>query len=154
MAKAGTLSKTRPHVGRSPGRDPELLPHQSTVRCGGSHQRQHQNPSSKGPRLQKSRLSAAEGSAHGGHKDRIHRSSESSLKCGSLRILVQSRFFQVPQWNARWTGNGGADIVLTVTVFALCLRKLKDEVLVNENQDLRTCADFLGCCKFLKGRPD
>src|ERR1700730_7526624 len=26
----------------------------------------------------------------GGHQDRIHRSSESSLKCGSLRILVQS----------------------------------------------------------------
>src|ERR1700687_5435791 len=90
MATAGTLSKTRPHVGRSPGRDPELLPHQSTLRCGGSHQRQHQNSSEKGPRLHKSRLSAPEGSAHGGHKDRIHRSSESRLKCGSLQILVQS----------------------------------------------------------------
>src|ERR1700674_1007 len=90
MATAGTLSKTRPHVGRSPGRDPELLPHQSTVRCRGSHQQQHQNPSSKGPRLHKSRLSAPESSAYGGHKDRIHRSSESSLKCGSLRILVQN----------------------------------------------------------------
>src|SRR2546428_6360013 len=93
MATAGALSKTRPHVARSPGRDPELLPHQSTLRCSGSHQRQHQNPSSKGPRLHKSRLSAPESSTHGGHKDRIHRSSESSLKCGSLRILVQNPFF-------------------------------------------------------------
>jgi hypothetical protein len=35
-------------------------------------------------------LSIAQGSTHGGHQDRIHRSSESSLKCGSLRILVQN----------------------------------------------------------------
>jgi hypothetical protein len=34
----------------------------------------------------------AQRTAHGGHKNRIHRSSESSLKCGSLQILVQSRF--------------------------------------------------------------
>src|ERR1019366_4552106 len=95
MATAGALSKTGPDVAGSPGRDPELLPHQSTFRCGGSHQRQHQNPSKKGPRLHKSRLSAAQGSAHGDHKDRIHRSSESSLKCGSLRILVQSPNFKV-----------------------------------------------------------
>src|SRR6202140_5302818 len=101
MATAGTLSKTRPHVGRSPGRDPELLPHESTLRCGGSHQRQHQNPSAKGPRLHKSRLSATEGSAHGGHKDRIHRSSESSLKRRSLRILVQNRILEV--WCAKGT---------------------------------------------------
>ena len=38
------------------------------------------------------RLSVAEGPTHGGHQDRIHRSSESSLKCGSLRILVQNPF--------------------------------------------------------------
>src|ERR1700730_15384765 len=92
MAAAGALSKTCPDAAGPPGRDPELLPHQSTFRYGGSHQRQHQNPSSKGPRLHQSRLSAPEGSAHGGHKVRIHRSSESSLKCGSLRILVQNRF--------------------------------------------------------------
>ena len=61
-------------------------------RSGGSHQRQHQNSASKGPRLQESRLSVAQGTTHGGHQDRIHRSSESSLKCGSLRILVQNRF--------------------------------------------------------------
>src|SRR5438445_8570181 len=48
------------------------------------------NPSSKGPWLQESRLSAAQGSTHGGHQDRIHRSSESSLKCGRLRIFVQN----------------------------------------------------------------
>jgi Transposase len=58
----------------------------------GSHQRQHQNPSSKRPGLQESELSVAQGSAHGGHQDRIHRSPESSLKCGSLQILVQNRF--------------------------------------------------------------
>ena len=75
------FQKLVPNVGGSPGRDPELLPHQSTFRRGGSHQRQHQNSPEKGPRLQESRLSVAEGSAHGGHKDRIHRSSESSLKC-------------------------------------------------------------------------
>ena len=40
-----------------------------------------------------SRLSVAQGPTHGGHQDRIHRSSESRLKCGSLRILVQSRIF-------------------------------------------------------------
>ena len=34
---------------------------------------------------------AAQGAAHGGDHERIHRSSESSLKCGSLRILVQNR---------------------------------------------------------------
>src|SRR5947207_11688032 len=76
---------------RSPPRwHSQLLPHESTFRSGGSHQRQHQNPLSKGPWLQESRLSAAQGSAHGGHQDRIHRSSESRLKCESLRILVQS----------------------------------------------------------------
>ena len=32
------------HVGGSLGRNLELLPHQSTLRSGGSHQRQHQNP--------------------------------------------------------------------------------------------------------------
>jgi Transposase len=32
-------------VGGSPGGNPELLPHQSTFRGRGSHQRQHQNPS-------------------------------------------------------------------------------------------------------------
>jgi hypothetical protein len=58
----------------------------------GSHQRQHQNPSSKRPGLQESELSVAQGLAHGGHQDRIHRSPESSLKCGSLQILVQNRF--------------------------------------------------------------
>jgi hypothetical protein len=34
---------------------------------------------------------SAQGAAHGGHKNGIHRSSESSLKCGSLQILVQNR---------------------------------------------------------------
>ncbi len=65
----------------------------SALRSGGSHQRQHQNPSSKGSWLQKPLLPVAQGPTHGGHQDRIHRSSESSLKCGSLRILVQSRLF-------------------------------------------------------------
>jgi transposase len=32
----------------------------------------------------------AQGPTYGGHQDRIYRSSESGLKCGSLRILVQS----------------------------------------------------------------
>jgi hypothetical protein len=45
MATIATLSKTGPDVGGSPGRNPELLPHQSTFRGRGSHQRQHQNPS-------------------------------------------------------------------------------------------------------------
>jgi hypothetical protein len=35
-------------------------------------------------------VQAQEDAAHGVHKNRIHRSSESSLKCGSQRILVQS----------------------------------------------------------------
>jgi lipid-binding SYLF domain-containing protein len=39
-------------------------------------------------------------------------------------------FLQTPQWNARWTGTRGTDIVVTIGVFAFCLRKLKDEVLV------------------------
>src|ERR1700732_2466816 len=90
MATAGIVSKTCPNVAGSPGRDPELLPHQSTFRRGGTHQRQHQDSPEKRSRLQKSRLSALEGSTLGGHQDRIHRSSESSLRCGSLRILVQS----------------------------------------------------------------
>jgi hypothetical protein len=41
-------------------------------------------------RLQKSRPALAEGSAYGGTKTEFHRSSESSLKCVSLRILVQN----------------------------------------------------------------
>jgi transposase len=45
MATIATLSKTGPDVGGSPGWNPELLPHQSTFRGRGSHQRQHQNPS-------------------------------------------------------------------------------------------------------------
>src|SRR6266481_6632476 len=93
MATLATLSKSRIHAAGSFRRNPELLPHQSTLRSGGSHQRQHQNPSSKGSWLQKPRLPVAQGPTHGGHQDRIHRSSESSLKCGSLRILVQSRIF-------------------------------------------------------------
>src|SRR5580700_10313976 len=93
MATVGTFSKTRLHAAGSPRRHPQLLPHQGTLWSGGSHQRQHQNPSSKGSWLQESRLSAAQGSAHGGHQDRIHRSSESRLKCGPLRILVQNLFF-------------------------------------------------------------
>ena len=36
------------HAAGSRRRHPQLLPHQSTLRRGGSHQRQHQNPSSKG----------------------------------------------------------------------------------------------------------
>src|SRR6476646_8636485 len=92
MATVGTFSKTRLHAAGSPRRHPQLLPHQGTLWSGGSDQRQHQNPSSKGPWLQESRLSAAQGSTHGGHQDRIHRSPESSLKCGSLRIPVQSPF--------------------------------------------------------------
>src|SRR6266478_8800228 len=91
MATVGTFSKSRLHAAGSPGWHPELLPHQGTLRSGGSHQRQRQNPSSKGPWLQKPLLLVAQGAAHGGHQDRIHRSSESSLKCGSLQILVQSR---------------------------------------------------------------
>src|SRR5262249_55013463 len=67
---------------------------QSTLRGGGSRQRQHQNPSSKGSWLQESRLSVAQGPTHGSYQDRIHRSSESSLKCASLLILVQSRIFK------------------------------------------------------------
>src|SRR6266478_7886825 len=90
MATLATLSKSRIHAAGSFRRNPELLPHQSTLRSGGSHQRQHQNPSSKGSWLQKPLLPVAQGPTHGGHQDRIHRSSESSLKCGSLRILVQS----------------------------------------------------------------
>src|ERR1700694_1259507 len=97
MATIATLSKTRSHAAGSPRRHPQLLPHQSTLRNGGSHQRQHQNPSEKGPRLQESGLSAAQGPTHGGHQDRIHRPSESRLKCGSLQILVQS------QINHRWS---------------------------------------------------
>src|SRR5258706_15200158 len=91
MATIATLSKTGPDVGGSPGWNPELLPHQSTFRGRGSHQRQHQNPSQKGSRLQKSRLPTAQGAAHGGHKNRIHRASESGLKCRPRRILVQSQ---------------------------------------------------------------
>src|ERR1700680_3675346 len=93
MAPSGALSRTDPDVAGSPGWGPELLPDQSTFRCGGSHQRQHQDSTEKGPRLQKSRLSAAQGSTPGGDQDRIHRPSESSLKCGSLRILVQSQIY-------------------------------------------------------------
>jgi hypothetical protein len=48
MATVGTLSKTRLHAVGSPGRHPQLLPYQGTLRSGGSHQRQHQNSSSKG----------------------------------------------------------------------------------------------------------
>jgi transposase len=44
MATVGTLSKTRLHAVGSPGRHPQLLPHPGTLRSGGSHQRQHQNP--------------------------------------------------------------------------------------------------------------
>src|ERR1700746_1110520 len=98
MATVGTLSKTCPYVGGSPGRDLELLPHESTLRSGGSHQWQHQNPFSKGPWLQESRLSTAQGPTHGGHQDRICRFSESRLKCGSLLILVQSRFPEERVW--------------------------------------------------------
>ena len=94
VATVGTVSKPRFHVAGSFRGHPQLLPHQSTLRSGGSHQRQHQNPSPKGPRLQKSRLPAAQGPTHGGHQDRIYRSSKSSLKCGSLRILAQSRIFK------------------------------------------------------------
>src|SRR6476620_152628 len=71
MATVGTFSKTRLHAAGSPRRHPQLLPHQGTLWSGGSDQRQHQNPSSKGPWLQESRLSAAQGSTHGGHQDRI-----------------------------------------------------------------------------------
>jgi hypothetical protein len=92
VATAGTLSKTCLCAAGSPGRDLELLPHQSALRSGGRHQRQHQDSSEKGPRLQESRLPAAQSSAHGRHQDRIHRSSEGILKGGSLRILAQSRF--------------------------------------------------------------
>src|ERR1039458_8960184 len=90
MATVGTLSKTRLYAAGSPRRHPQLLPHQGTLRSSGSHQRQHQDSSEKGSWLQESRLSAAQGPTHGGHQDRIHRSSESRLTCGSLRILVQS----------------------------------------------------------------
>ena len=48
-------------------------------------------PPSKGPWLQESQPFVAEGPTHRGHQDRIHRSSESSLKCAPLRILVLSR---------------------------------------------------------------
>src|SRR6266404_9327770 len=110
MATVGTLSKTCSHASGSPRRHPQLLPHQGTFRSGGSHQRQHQNPSQQGPWLQESRLSTAQGPTHGGHQDRIHRSSESRLKCGSLRILVQSRFFLVTEEGRkllfRWLGPG------------------------------------------------
>src|SRR4029077_15786928 len=93
MATIATLSKTGPDVGGSPGWHPELLPHQGTLRSCGSDQRQHQSPSSKGPWLQESRLSVSQSPAHGGRQNRIHGSSESSLKCGSLRILAQNRIF-------------------------------------------------------------
>jgi hypothetical protein len=45
----------------------------------------------RGPWLQEPWLPAAQGPAHGRHKDRIHRSKESSLKCASCRILVKSK---------------------------------------------------------------
>ena len=57
------------------------------LRSGGSHQRQHQNPSPKGPRLQKSRLPAAQGPTHGGHQDRIYRSSRKQPK---MRVSTNS----------------------------------------------------------------
>src|ERR1700741_1043418 len=91
MATVGTFRKPCVYAAGSLGRNPKLLPHQGALRSGGSHQWQHQNPSSKGTWLQESRLSTAQGPTHGLHQDRIHRSSESRLKCGSLLILVQSR---------------------------------------------------------------
>src|SRR6267143_2448401 len=105
MATVGPFSKPRLHAAASLGQHPQLLPHQSTLRSGGSHQRQHQNPSQKGAWLQESGLSAVQGSAHGGHQDRIPRSSESSLKCGSRRILVQSRIFEQREIPALYTGS-------------------------------------------------
>src|ERR1700674_135324 len=91
MATIGALSEPGADAAGSLGRDSQLLPYQSTLRCGGSHQQQHQNPSEKRPWLQESSLPAAQGPAHGGHKDRIHRLKEGSLKCGSRQILVQSQ---------------------------------------------------------------
>src|SRR5882672_4750976 len=116
MATIATLSKTGPDVGGSPGWNPELLPHQSTFRGRGSHQRQHQNPSQKGPRLQKSRLPTAQGAAHGGHKNGIHRSSESSLKCGSPQILVQSlknKGLKPHFAGAKWGKNAGGYLLMS-----------------------------------------
>ncbi len=46
----------------------------------------------KGAWLQESGLSAAQGSAHGGHQDRIPRSSESRLKCGLVEFLCRAVF--------------------------------------------------------------
>ena len=48
----------------------------------------------------------AQGPTHGGQQDRIHRSSESWVKCASLRILVQNPFpLGSPQGFAAKEGN-------------------------------------------------
>jgi len=70
----------------------QLLPRQGPLRRGGGHERQHQKPSEKGAGLQESALPAPQGSAHGGHQDRIRRSQESRLKWPSRQIPAQNQF--------------------------------------------------------------
>ncbi len=88
------ISKTRPNVSGSARRNPELLPHQSTFRGFGSHQRKHQKPFLEAAAATKISLPVAQSTAHDGHKNRIYRSSESSRppsnSCAEPFILVRS----------------------------------------------------------------
>jgi transposase len=49
VATVGTLSKPRENAVGSPRRHSQLLPHESTLRSSGSHQRQHQTLFRRGP---------------------------------------------------------------------------------------------------------
>src|SRR5215475_7016619 len=90
MAAVEAIRKAGPDASGSFGWNPELLPHQSADgRCGGG-ERQHQKSAETWPRLQEPALPSAEGPAHGRDQNRICGFRESSLKCGTLRILAQS----------------------------------------------------------------
>src|SRR5438552_9224138 len=91
MATAGAVSEAGHDAAGSPRWDSELLPDEGAAGSSGSREREHQGPLAPRTRIQESPLPSAEGPAHGGDPDRICGLQESSLKCGSHRILAESQ---------------------------------------------------------------
>src|SRR5689334_23219547 len=92
VAASGAVPEAGNDAVGSFGRHPELLPDQGSSRGSGGGKRKPQGVAAPRPRLREPPLSSTEGSTDGGPQDRIPRSQESSVKCGSRRIPAQSRF--------------------------------------------------------------
>src|SRR6516164_2206544 len=93
LATTAPVSEARGHVAQAPRRNPELLPHQSTLRSSRGDQRQHPHADQPRPRLQEHALPPTQSKAHGRNQHRIRRFSanqESRVECHSLRIPTES----------------------------------------------------------------